>query len=64
MTTFQRHIRSIRLRTEYFSTQTDSFYSYQCNEPIFIVDKWGKSHEKSFYSAENGNIFKCNFEIL
>jgi len=25
-----------------FSTQTDLFYSYQCNEPIFKVDKWGK----------------------
>ena len=30
-----------------FSTQTDLFYSYQCNEPIFKVDNWGKSHEKS-----------------
>jgi len=25
-----------------FSTQTDWFYSYQCNETIFKVDKWGK----------------------
>jgi len=32
-----------------FSTQTDWFYSYQCNETIFKVDKWGKvmkSHYK------------------
>jgi len=38
---------------EDFATQTDWFYSYQCNEPIFKVDKWGKSHEKllqTFYS--------------
>jgi len=32
---------------EDFSTQTDWFYSYQCNEPIFKVDKWGKSYKKS-----------------
>ena len=31
---------------EGFSTQTDRFYSYQCNEPIFKVDKWGKSYVK------------------
>jgi len=38
---------------EDFSKQTDWFYSYQCNEPILKVDKWGKSYEKSlqaFYS--------------
>jgi len=38
---------------EDFLTQTDWFYSYQCNEPIFKVDKWGRSYEKSlqtFYS--------------
>ena len=28
-----------------FSTQTDWFYSCQCNEPIFKVDNWGKSHQ-------------------
>jgi len=32
---------------KYFSTQTDLFYSYQCNEPIFKNDKWVKKHEKS-----------------
>jgi len=31
---------------EDFSTKTDWFHSYQCNEPIFKVDKWGKSYEK------------------
>jgi len=31
---------------ENFSTQTDWFYSYQCNEPIFKIDKWGRSYEK------------------
>jgi len=30
---------------EDFLTQTDLFYSYQCNEPIFKVDKWWKKHE-------------------
>jgi len=34
-----------------FSTQTDSFYSYQCNEPIFKVYKWGKSYEKSLQTC-------------
>jgi len=32
---------------EDFPTQTDWFYSYQCNEPIFKVGKWGKSYEIS-----------------
>jgi len=34
------------------STQTNLFYSYQCNEPIFKVGKWGKSYEillQTFY---------------
>ena len=36
---------------EAFSTQIDWFYSYQCNEPIFKVDKWGKSYEKSLQTS-------------
>jgi len=47
-----RQLFSIRfiptdLERENFSTQTDWFYSYQCNESIFKVDKWGKSYEIS-----------------
>ena len=34
----QRNIYFIRLRPEDFSTQTDWFYSYQCNETIFKAD--------------------------
>jgi len=30
-----------------FLTQTDLFYSYQCNETIFKVGKWRKSYEIS-----------------
>jgi len=66
MPTFQLDIHSIRLRTGGFSTQTDWFYSHQCNEPIFKVDKWGKSYEKSlqtFYSfCEKSCVAMATFQ--
>jgi len=40
-----------------FSTQINWFYSYQCNEPIFKVDNWGKSHE---LSLQTFNTFAIN----
>jgi len=50
-----------------FSTQTDSFYSYQCNEPIFKVNKWSKSYEKllqTFYSfCEKSCVATPTFQL-
>ena len=45
MATFQRHYHCVRFKTKRFFNKTDLFYSYQCNEPIFKADIWGKNHE-------------------
>ena len=49
---------------EDFPTQTDWFYSYQCNEPIIKVDKWGKSYKKSlqtFLAFSKNRASPCQF---
>jgi len=49
-----------------FSTQTDLFFSYQCNGPIFKVDNWGNSHVKSlqtFNTFCEKSCLKCTWSV-